>query len=144
MKVAFKNTIFWCWIWALIHANHFYNLELIEFKAYIAPTCISIPLSNLGWFFQKKSITYNLGQNCWDKIENLFFSEKTSFHQSNVVGKVLDFWQQNFARFNIDISGEGEEFEIWKIELFLGFTRFLTFVSTSFVKGCGNFLIHKR
>ena len=144
MKVAFKNTIFWCWIWALIHANHFYNLELIEFKAYSTPTCISIPLSNLGWFFQKISITYNLGQNCWDKIENLFFSEKTSFHQSNVVGKVLDFWQQNFARFNIDISGEGEEFEIWKIELFLGFTRFLTFVSTSFVKGCGNFLIHKR
>ena len=70
MKVAFKNTIFWCWIWALIHANHFYNLELIEFKAYIAPTCISIPLSHLGSFFQKKSITFNLGQNCSDKIEN--------------------------------------------------------------------------
>ena len=77
MKVAFKNTISWCWIWALIHANHFYNLELIEFKAYSTPTSISIPLSNLGWFFQKISITYNLGQNCWDKIENLFSSEKT-------------------------------------------------------------------
>ena len=69
MKIAFKNTIFWCWIWAIIQANHFYNLELIEFKAYITPTCISIALSSLGWIFQKISITYNLGQNCWEKIE---------------------------------------------------------------------------
>ena len=77
LKIAFKNTIFWCWIWALIHANQFYNLELIEFEAYIAPTCILIPLGNFGWLFLKKSIIYNLGQNCWDKIENLFFREKT-------------------------------------------------------------------
>ena len=76
MKVAFQNTIFWCWIWALIHGNHFYNSELIEFKTYSTPACISIPLSNLRWFFQKISITCNLVQNCWDKIENLFFSEK--------------------------------------------------------------------
>ena len=77
LKVAFKSTIFWCWIWALIDANHFYNLELIQFKSYSTPTCISIPLSNLGWLFQKISITYNLGQNCWDKIENLCSSEKS-------------------------------------------------------------------
>ena len=77
MKVAFKNTISWCWIWALIHANHFCNLELIEFKAYSTPTCISIPLSDLGWFFKKISVTYNLGQNSWDKISNLFSSEKS-------------------------------------------------------------------
>ena len=77
MKVAFKNTVSWCWIWALFHTNHFYNLELIEFKGYKTPTCISIPLSNLGYFFQKTSITYNLGKNYWDKIENLFSTEKT-------------------------------------------------------------------
>ena len=75
--VVFKNIIFWCGICALIHANHFYNLEMIEFNAYIAPTRSLIPLSNLVWFFHKISITYNLGQNCWDKIENLFFREKT-------------------------------------------------------------------
>ena len=39
--------------------------------------CISIPLSNWDGFFKEISITYNLGQNYWDKIENLFFSEKT-------------------------------------------------------------------
>ena len=42
LKVTFRNTIFWCWIWPLIHTNYFYNLELIEIKAYSAPTCISI------------------------------------------------------------------------------------------------------
>ena len=82
LKVAFKSTIFWCWIWALIDANHFYNLELIQFKSYSTPTFISIPLSNLGWLFQKISITYNLGQNCCDKIENLFFSETASVHSN--------------------------------------------------------------
>ena len=80
MKAAFKSTIFWFRIWVLIHANYFYDLELIEFKAYGSPTCISIPLSNLGWFFQKILITYNLGQNWRGKIENLFFSEKNLLH----------------------------------------------------------------
>ena len=80
MKGAFKCTIFWFWIWALIHANYFYDLEFIEFKAYGSPTCISIPLSNMGWFFQKISITYNLGQNWRGKIENLFSSEKNLLH----------------------------------------------------------------
>ena len=145
MKAAFKNTISWCWIWALIHANNFYHLELIEFKAYRTPTCISIPLSNFGWFFKKISITYNLGQTCWDKIENLFSSEKIPLPpQINVVGKVLGFWQQNLARFNINICGSGEEFGIWNIESFLEFPGFWTLVSTSFVQGCGKFLKHKR
>ena len=78
MKTAFKNTIFWFGIRVLIHANHFFYFEVIEFEAYSTPTCISVPLSNLGWFFRKISITYNLGKNCWDKLENLFFfNEKT-------------------------------------------------------------------
>ena len=102
LKVAFKNTIFWCWIWALIHTNHFFNLELIEFKAYSAPKYLSIRFSNVRRFFQKISIIYNLGQNCWGKIENQFFSEKNLSSQINVVHKVLGFWQQNLARFNIE------------------------------------------
>ena len=143
MKVVFQNTIFWCSIWALNHANHFYNLTLIRFKAYSTPTCISILLSNFGWFFQKIPITYNLVQNCWDKIENPFFNEKHLFCQIKFVGKFLGFWQQNLARFNIDISGSEGEFGIWKIELFLTFTGFSTFVWRSFVQGCGKFLKHK-
>ena len=76
LKVAFTNTIYWCRIWLLIHANPFYNLELTEFKAYNIPKCISIPFNNLRRFFQKISITWNLEQKCWDKIEDLFFIEK--------------------------------------------------------------------
>ena len=91
LKKAFKNSIFWWWIWAIIHANHLYNLELVEFEAYSTPTCISIPLNNLWWFFQKISVTYNLGQNCWDKMENLFSVEKPLSPQVNVVGKVWGF-----------------------------------------------------
>ena len=105
MKVAFQNTIFWCWIWALIQANLFYYLELIEFKAYSTPTCISIPLSNLGWFFQKISMTYNHGQNCFSVKKLLSPLKKLLSPQVNVVGKVIGFWQQNLARFNIDIGG---------------------------------------
>ena len=33
--------------------------------------------TNLGQRGQNWSQNYNLGQNCWNKIENLFFSEKT-------------------------------------------------------------------
>ena len=57
LKVAFRNTIFWSWVWALIYTNHFCNMELIECKAYSASICISIPFSNVGRFFQKISIT---------------------------------------------------------------------------------------
>ena len=53
LKVAFKNTISWCCIWALIHRNHFYTSELIEFKAYSAPASTLIPFSNLRLFFKK-------------------------------------------------------------------------------------------
>ena len=144
LKITFKNSIFWCWIWAIIHPNHLYNLELIEFQAYSTPTRISMLLSNLRWFFQKISITYHLGQNCWDKIENLFSVKKTLFCIINVVGKVWGFWQQNLVRFNIDIGGLWGEFGIGKIESFLEFTWFSIFVSTIFVQSCGKFLKHKR
>ena len=101
LKVAFKSTIFWCWIWALIDANHFYNLELIQFKSYSTPTFISIPLSNLGWFFQKISITYNLGQNCWEKIENVCSSKKNLYPPLSHFRNLLDiqlFSQQVLSR----------------------------------------------
>ena len=60
--------------------------------------------------------------------------------QINVVGKVLGFWQQNMARFNIDIGGKGMGggggggVGIWKIDSFLEFTGFSAFVSIRKVK----------
>ena len=95
LKVGFKSAIFWCWIWASIHSNHFYNL-----KSYSAPTCIWITLSNLGWFFQKISITYDLGQNCWDKT-----------------------WPDSV----LILGGEGENLEFVKLSGFLNLLDFQLF-----------------
>ena len=33
--------------------------------------------SNMQFWMNYFKVSYNLGQNCWDKIENLFFREKT-------------------------------------------------------------------
>ena len=119
LKVAFRNTISWCWIWALIHRNHFYTSELIEFKAYSAPASTLIPFSNLRLFFKKFKQPAVL-----DKLSP----------QVNVVWKVSGFWEQNLARFNIDTRGKGENLKFWKIEPFIEFTGFSTFDSISFVQ----------
>ena len=80
----------------LIHKNHFYNLELIEFWACSSPTCILISISNFGCYFQKAAITYNLGQNRWDKIKNLFLTKKKKKISSliNVACKAWGFCQE--------------------------------------------------
>ena len=77
LKVTFRNTIFWCWIWPLIHTNHFYNLELIEIKAYSAPICISITIQQFGAFFSKN--VNNL--QFWTKL--LRRNRKSLFHWKN-------------------------------------------------------------
>ena len=144
LKIAFTNTTFWCWISALIHTNHFHNSELVEFKACIAEESISIPLSNLEWYFQKISITYNLGQNCSDKIENLFFSEKNSLAQNQCCLQSFKFLTTKLSQIQ-DWHQVAKE-RIWnlKMELFLEFTEFPTFVSTSFLQDCGKTLKQKR
>ena len=134
--MVFKYIIFWCWTWTLIHVNHFYNLELTEFKAHSTPTCILIPLSNLGWFFQKISITDNLGQTCWDKTENLFFSEKVPLPKNQCCWQSFRLLTTKLVQIQHWSWEKGGEFWIWKIESFLEFTAFSTFVSTSFVQGC--------
>ena len=145
MTVAFKNTICWYWIWTLIHANHFYNLELIEFKAYIAPTCISIPLSNLGWFFEKESITYNLGENCWDKIENLFFREKTPLHPNQCCLQSFRFWANKvWSEWTLILVSKRENLQFEKLSHFLNLLDFQLLVQQVFVQGCGKFSKKKR
>ena len=62
-------------------------------------------IEQFGMVFSKNINNYNLAQTCWDKIENLFSSEKSPLPQTNVVGKVLGSWQQNLATFNNDIGG---------------------------------------
>ena len=66
---------FKCWIWVLIYINHFYNLDLVEFKFYNAPTSTPMPLINLEHFFQKISTTYKLfGEN-----KKFIFNQKNPY-----------------------------------------------------------------
>ena len=88
MKVTSKNTIFWCWIWALIHANQFIvTSNTSNLKHTVYQHAFPYHWAIRDDFFQKISITYNLGQNFWDKIANLFFSEKTSLPQNQCCWK---------------------------------------------------------
>ena len=75
-------------------------------------------------FGGKQSINYNLGQNCRDKIEHLFFSEQIPLPQDQVVYKVFDYWQQNLPRFNNDIGDHGENYESEKLRHFLNLMDF--------------------
>ena len=136
--VKIKGSLWKYHILMLIHANQFYNLELIEFKAYTAPTCISIPLNNLGWFFEKISITYNLGQNCWDKIENLFFREKTRLLPNQCCSRCFRFLTTKLDSTLIQ-RGKGESLEFEKLSHFLNLL-----VSTSFVQGCRYIALHRH
>ena len=104
-KATFIITMFRCWVWALIRINHFYILQLTRFKWWSASKCISIPLSNLVLYFQKISISYNLGQNCWGKIENYFMNKNTPLLPNQCV---LDYLQQNLVKFKIYVRGKGE------------------------------------
>ena len=79
-----------------------------------APTCISIPLNNLEWFFKNISITWNLGQNCWDKTENLFYSEKPLSPEINVV------WKDTI----LILVGKGENLEFENFSHFLNLLDF--------------------
>ena len=54
-----------------INSYKFYTL--IEFKTCSAPTCISIPFSNLGHVFQKILITYNLGKKTVETKYKIYF-----------------------------------------------------------------------
>ena len=100
IQSSFQNTIFWYLIRALIHRNHFYDLKfLTEFKACSTTRWILILFDNLSWFFQKITITYNLGQSCWDifcynfvswYILKIYFSAKASSpHKSIFFAKLL-------------------------------------------------------
>ena len=120
LKVAFKNTISWCWIWALIHRNHFYTSELIEFKAYSAPASTLIPFSNLRLFFKK--------------FKQPAVLDKLSLPKSMLFGKFPAFENKTWPDSTLIRGGTGENLKFWKIEPFIEFIGFSTFDSISFVQ----------
>ena len=60
------------------------------------------------------------------KSKTYFSVKEKPFPQINVVCKDLGFWQQTFARFNIDIMGGGvtERMEFEKLSYFLNLLDF--------------------
>ena len=144
LKVAFKNAIFWCEIWAVIYANHFHNLELNEFKTYSPPACTSMTFSNLEWFFQKNKNNLKPWKKLFSQIENLFFSEKIPPPWNRCCSQRLTLLTKSVGKIKQWYRGIGEKLRNWKPESLLEFTGFSTFVLTSFVQGCGKFLKHKR
>ena len=112
------------------------NLELIEFKAYSTATWILIPFSNSGCCFQKIPITFNLGQNCWDEIENLFFSEKTLLLPSQFCLQTFSLLTTilgQIQHWHSGIWGRNWNLKNWVISWFYWIS---TFVWTSFVQDC--------
>ena len=95
LKVAFKDTMFWSWIWALIHKQ----------------------FGRRG--FQKILTTYNLGQNCWGQIENLFFSEKSPLPQNQCCSQRLLAAKIGQIQFEIQ-----EKLEFKKLIYFLNLLDF--------------------
>ena len=144
-RVVFKNTIFWCWMWVMICSNHSYILEPLEFKVHSTPTCISISFSNIGCYFQKMSITYNLGQNSKSKMENLFFCVKTPV-------PLTKWYLQRFRSFTATFGQIQHWYRVVKGRLWIlkGLATswiywvFPPLFSTNFVQDCGNFLKQKR
>ena len=102
-------------------------------------------IEQFGLFFQKMSITYNLGQNCCSKIKNLFFSGKTlspPLPKSLLFAKFYAFCNKTWADSTPILEHLGENFEFEKLSHFLYLLDFQLFVSASFAQGCGKFLKH--
>ena len=147
LKIPFRNTILWCWIWPLIHKNHIYNLEMIKFKACSAPTCISIPFSNLQRFSQKISITCR----SWTKPlrqnrKSLFQWKSPCSPKSMLFAKFLAFGNKTWPDSTLIWGRVRVTWRNWnfKNRVISWFTGFSSFVSTSLDQGCGKFLKHKR
>ena len=107
LKVAFKNTIFWYWIWALIHANQFYNLELIEFEAYIAPTCISIALSIWDVFLKKINNLQSWTNLLRENRKSIFPWKSFSYPKSILLVKFEAFGNKNWPELTLISGGKG-------------------------------------
>ena len=87
-------------------------------------------------FFKEILIIYNLGQNCWDKIKNVFLSENTPLAPDQCCSQGFGLLTTKLGQ--LQHWSRGVRGRIWslKIEPFLEFTGFSTFVSTCFVQGC--------
>ena len=87
------------------------------------------------------AITYNLGQICCDKIENLFFREKTPLPQNPQIffGKFWTFGKKTWPDSAVILVGEGENLQIEKRSHFLNLLDLQILPQQVFIRVVGNF-----
>ena len=91
-------------------------------------------LANVYFLWIKKIVLKRkIVQNCKStildetvetKLKIYFSVKKTLSPKTNVLDKVLGFWQQKLSRFNIDLGGKGENLEFKKLSHFLNLLDF--------------------
>ena len=82
-----NRAIFWIyWIFKLLSqqvfsriVGNFQNINVNNSLGISAMVGFYVSIRRQNKWFDGQSSTYNLGRNCWNKIENLFFSGKTPF-----------------------------------------------------------------
>ena len=128
LKVAFTNTIFWCWISGLIHANYFYDFQLIEIKTNIQSTNMYFnTIQDFRAFFSNNIYKFCL-KTCWDKIwKSSKFKKSLRFPNSN-------FWCLPPSSINVESGKVLTISEVIKELLMLMFWKF----PTTLVKTCGD------
>ena len=87
------------------------------------------------------AITYNLGQICCDKIENLFFREKTPLPQNPQIffGKFWAFGKKTWPDSTLILVGEGENLQIEKRSHFLNLLDLQLLSQQVLTRVVGNF-----
>ena len=101
LKLAFKNTIFWCWIRALIDTSHFVICHWLNVKHTVHQNIFQYHSAIWDGFFKKYPKPTILDKTVETKWKIYFSVKKPLFSQNNVVCKVLGFWQQKLDIFNI-------------------------------------------
>ena len=91
-------------------------------------------------------ITYNFGQICCDKIENLFFREKTTLPQNPQMffGKFWAFGKKTWPDSTLILVGEGENLRIEKRSHFLNLLDLQILSQQVFTRVVVKFLKYKR
>ena len=86
-------------------------------------------------------ITYNLGQICCDKIENLFLGEKTSLSQNPQMffGKFWAFGKKPWPDSTLILMGEGENLQTEKRSHFLNLLDLQLLSQQVLTRVVGNF-----
>ena len=86
------------------------GLGFLRFKVQSTVIWFLMLFRKLVLCFQNFSKTYNLGQNCWDKLKNPSFKEKTPLPPNQCCKeKFLDWVDETWPGSTLILGGKGEK-----------------------------------